>query len=166
MSSKRWGKATSQRRDPDASFVADADVFFFYLRGGRLEEQAADVIRQASAGTITLRVSSEVYDDAITAIRSEGQPLDVARDFVSDMRSMPHSPVPMSAQIAADAMSLYGEFGGRGRLSYFDSFHVATARSMGARLLTSDRYVNRNHLKLGVKVADLSEWVRRRPAGR
>jgi predicted nucleic acid-binding protein len=135
-------------------------VFFFFLRGGRLEEQASDVIRRASAGTITLRTSSEVYDDAITAIRSEGQPLRVAREFVSDMRSVSHSPVPMSAQIAADALSLYEAFGGRGRLSYFDSFHVATAKSLDMSLLTSDRYVIRNARRLGVRALNLADWAR------
>ena len=135
-------------------------MFFFYLRGGELEEQAADVVAKASAGTITLRASSEVYDDAITALRSEGQPLRVARDFISDMWSISHTPVPVSAQVAAEALSLYHEFGGRGRLSYFDSFHVATAKSLGARLLTSDGYINRNAVKLGVEAFDLSAWSR------
>jgi predicted nucleic acid-binding protein len=134
-------------------------TFFYFLRGGVFEKQAKEAIRRAEAGTLVLRTSSEVYDDAIVALRSDGLPLEGARAFVSDMRSIPHTPAPMNAQIASDALSLYIEFGGRGRLSYFDSFHVATAKSLGLELLTSDGYINRNAKKLGVRNLDLSGWT-------
>jgi len=138
--------------------LADTDLFFFYLRGGKLEEQAARVIEEAQDGRLTLRTSSEVYDDAITALRSDGNPLKLASDFVSDMRSIPHAPIPMNAQIAADAVSLYMKLGGRRRLGYFDAFHVATARSAGLPFLTSDKFVIANAQGLGVTVSDLSSW--------
>ncbi|MDE1854311.1 MAG: hypothetical protein KGI38_11280 [Thaumarchaeota archaeon] len=64
----------------------------------------------------------------------------------------------MNAQTAAEAISLYIEFGGRSRLSYFDSFHVATAKSLGLGFLTSDGYILRNASKLGVKAVDLASW--------
>ncbi len=144
--------------DETGAFLADTDLFFYYLRGGKLEEQAAGVIQEAGAGRITLRTSSEVYDDAITALRSDGNPLSVALDFVSDMRSIPHVPIAMNGQVAAEALSMYIEFGGRRRLSYFDSFHVATAKSLGLPFLTSDRYIIRSASKLGVKALDLSLW--------
>jgi predicted nucleic acid-binding protein len=130
------------------------------LRGGRLADQAARVIEEAEAGGIQLRTSSEVYDDAITAIRSDGYALKLALDFVSDMRSIPHTPLPMNAQVAADAMSLYLKLGGRSKLSYFDSFHVATARSVGMNLLTSDRYILANNRALGIGTSDLASWKR------
>jgi predicted nucleic acid-binding protein len=139
--------------------LADADLFFYFLRGGELEEQAKEVIKRAERGEVVLRTSSEVYDDAVTALRSKGHPLELAQSFVSDMRSVPHTPAPVTAQIASDALSLYVESGGRGRLSYFDSFHVATAKSLGLELLTSDGYINRNAKKLGVRNLDLSGWT-------
>ena len=138
--------------------MADSDLFFYYLRGGPLEREAQEVIELASSGDLLLKTSSELYDDAILALRSDGLPLEEAREFVSDMRSIPHSPVPMNAQIAADALSLYIDHGGRGRLSYFDTFHVATAKSQALPMLTSDGYVNRNATKLGVEAFDLASW--------
>jgi predicted nucleic acid-binding protein len=148
----------SGRGNAPRSLLVDTDLFFYYLRGGTLERQAADVIREAGAGRLALRTSSEVYDDAILALRSDEYPLDGIREFLSDMRSIPHSPVPMNAQVAADAISLYMDFGGRRRLSYFDSFHVATARSLDLPLLTSDGYIVKNSAKLGVVALDLAKW--------
>jgi predicted nucleic acid-binding protein len=148
----------SPRDERGGIFLADTDLFFYYLRGGSLENQAAGVIENAASGGTILRTSSEVYDDAITALRSEGQPLTVAQDFVSAMRSIPHTPVVLTAQLATDALALYIDFGGRGRLGYFDSFHVATAKSLDLGLITSDGYINRNARKLGVKTVDLSAW--------
>lgn len=148
----------SGRGSTPRTLLADTDLFFYYLRGGRLERQAEEVIVGAESGRLTLRTSSEVYDDAILALRSDDHPLEGIREFLCDMRSIPHSPAPMNAQTAAEAVSLYIEFGGRSRLSYFDSFHVATAKSLGLALLTSDGYITRNASRLGVEVVDLSRW--------
>ncbi len=146
------------RRDDAREFLADTDLFFFYLRGGKLEEQAARVIQEAAAGRIVLKTSSEVYDDAITALRSDGYPLSMTFEFVSDMRSIPHVASAMTGQMAADAISMYMKSGGRGRLSYFDSFHIAAAKNLGLSFLTSDRYILRNASKLGIRASDLSAW--------
>ena len=105
-----------------------------------------------------LRTSSEVYDDVISALRAKGHSLEFAMGFVSDMRSVPHVPAAMTAQIAAEALSAYVEFGGRGRLCYFDSFHVATAKSLGLTMLTSDGYILRNAPKLGIAAFDIMLW--------
>lgn len=136
--------------------LVDTDLFFFFLRGGRLEERAAGVIDEAESGQLELRTSSEVYDDAISAIRSDGHPLDLARAFVSDMKSLPHSPLPMSAEVAEEALNLYINHGGRSKLSYFDAFHVATAKRYDLAFLTSDRFVLRNAAALGVVTLDLA----------
>jgi predicted nucleic acid-binding protein len=140
------------------TFLADTDLFFFYLRGGRCEVQAEKVIKEASAGRVSLKTSSEVYDDAISAIRADEDSLDVARSFVSDMRSIPHVAMPMSAEVAEDALALYIEHGGRRRLSYFDSFHVACARRYDLALLTSDGWIIENRKALGLAVKDLAHW--------
>ena len=84
--------------------------------------------------------------------------MEVARDFVADMKSIPHTSYPMSAEIAEEAMSLYLELGGRRSLSYFDSFHIATAKRFDLALLTSDRYIIDHSAKLGVSVVDLARW--------
>ena len=158
MSWRRPEKNLSSSGDPERTFLADTDLFFFFLRGGELEAQAKDLVEKAERGEVVLRTSSEVYDDASTALRSKGHALELAQQFVSDMRSVPHTTVAMTAQIASDALSLYAEFGGRGRLSYFDSFHVATAKSLSLRVLTSDGYINRNAGRLGIEAVDLAKW--------
>ncbi len=138
--------------------LGDTDLFFFYLRGGRLEPQAESVIKAVSAGKLELRTSSEVYDDAISAIRADNAPLSLARDFISDMRSISHTALPMSAEVAEEALNMYRREGGRRKLSYFDSFHIATAKRYALTLLTSDRYIIEHASALGVNVADLSLW--------
>jgi predicted nucleic acid-binding protein len=78
----------------------------------------------------------------------------MARSFVSDMRSIPHVAMPMSAEVAEDALALYIEHGGRRGLSYFDSFHVASARRYHLTLLTSDGWIIDNRKALGLAVKD------------
>ncbi len=148
----------AEGRDPKRVLLGDTDLFFFYLRGGRYEAQAEKVIRAASAGDLELRTSSEVYDDAISAIRADNAPLSLARDFISDMKSIPHTPLPMSAEVAEEALGMYIQHGGRRKLSYFDSFHVATAKRYALSLLTSDKYLIEHASSLGVSVASLSLW--------
>jgi predicted nucleic acid-binding protein len=48
----------------------------------------------------------------------------------------------MSAEIAEEALSMYMRHGGRRKLSYFDSMHLATAKRYG----------------LGVRTLDLARW--------
>jgi predicted nucleic acid-binding protein len=141
------------------SYLADADLFFFYLRGGTLAAQSEAVVKDATAGKIRLRVSSEIYDDVVSALRADENPLDVARDFVADMKAIPHTSLPMSAEVAEDALSLYIEFGGRRRLSYFDSLHVATARRFNLPMLTSDGWIAQNQSRLRVAVTELATWT-------
>lgn len=136
--------------------LADTDLFFYYLRGGKCEAQAEKVIEEASRGALQLKVSSETYDDAISAIRADELPIDVARNFVSDMKSIPHAALPLSAEIAEEALNFYASHGGRRRLSYFDSFHVASAKRYDLPMLTSDRYVIRHQSVLGIDTIDLS----------
>lgn len=149
MSRRERGKVLAE------VMLADTDLFFYYLRGGRCEAQAEKVIEEASSGNVDLKVSSETYDDAISAIRADELPIDVARSFVSDMKSIPHSPLPLSAEIAEEALSLYASHGGRRKLGYFDSFHVASAKRYDLPMLTSDRYVIQNQSALGVRTIDL-----------
>jgi len=143
---------------PGGVLLGDTDLFFFYLRGGRLQAQAERVIKEAQRGSVELRASSEVYDDAISAIRADGTSLEVAHSFVSDMRSIPHVTLPMSAEVAEEAMALYTKYGGRRKLSYFDSFHVATAKRYALKMLTSDQYIIENACTLAVQLADPSLW--------
>ena len=100
----------------DSVMLSDTDLFFFYLKGGKFSSQAEIAIKRATSGSLELRTSSEVYDDAISAMRADGVPLSKVRDFISDMKSIPHKPLPMSAEIAEEASVLYLKHGGRRKL--------------------------------------------------
>lgn len=150
------GQTGGDRRT--STVLGDADLFFFFLRGGTFEEQAERIVRAADSGELTLRTSSEVYDDAISAIRADGTSLSVANSFVADMKSIAHTALPMSAEIAEEALSLYMAQGGRRKLSYFDSFHVATAKRYDLALLTSDRFILANSGSLRIRSMNLAHW--------
>jgi|SRR5271155_4724053 len=151
-------KHPPQEPSQPPTVLGDADLFFFYLRGGKLEDKASKVIEAASAGRVNLRTSSEVYDDAVSALRADEVPLEIVLSFVSDMKAVSNSSMPMSAEIAEDALSMYMKHGGRRKLSYFDSMHLATAKRYGLPFLTSDRYIIRNAKTLGVRAFDLASW--------
>lgn len=148
----------AEDRNIPSTLLGDTDLFFFFLRGGILEKQAERVIAAAEEGNLTLRTSSEVYDDAISAIRAGGGSLSLAKDFVADMKSIPHSSLSMSAEIAEKALEFYVSLGGRRKLSYFDCFHVATARRYDLPLLTSDKFIIQNARRLEIAAVNLSEW--------
>lgn len=135
--------------------VADTDLFFFYLKGGKYEIEAREIIRRASSGLTEIRASSEVYDDAISALRSDNIALETIHEFISKMKSIPHKALPMSAEVAEDALKMYIEHGGRRKLSYFDSFHVATAKRYSLPLLTSDAYMINHAKELGITAINL-----------
>jgi predicted nucleic acid-binding protein len=150
-------KSLSQREEGRSTvYLADTDLFFFYLKGGKFCEQARQVILSASASMLELRTSSEVYDDAVTAMRSDNIALNIIRDFISKMKSIPHKPLPMSAEIAEEALEIYQRHGGRRKISYFDSFHAATAKRYNLPLLTSDVYLIRHSSDLGITATALS----------
>jgi predicted nucleic acid-binding protein len=140
----------------NAVFLADTDLFFFYFKGGKLSNEARQIVMSANSGHLELRTSSEVYDDAISVLRSGEVELNIIHDFVSKMKSIPHKSLPMSAEIAEEALSMYRKYGGRSRLSYFDSFHAATAKRFALPLLTSDGYLRRHAKDLEISVTDLS----------
>lgn len=137
------------------ALIADADVFFFYLRGGALEERASKIVSKAVSGELKLHASSEVYDDAITAIRSGGAPIGVAIKFVADLKAIPHITLPITAEVAEEAAKLYRLHAGRRRLHYFDAFHVACSKRYQITLVTSDSYVVEHAKDLGVSAIDL-----------
>lgn len=161
MSPTIEGKRTDSSRDRitvgPRTVLVDTHLFFFYLKGGRLSSQAEIVIDKAKQGILDLKTSSEIYDDAISAIRGANLNLGPAPSFVSDMKSIPHVALPMSAEIAEDAMAMYMQYGGRRSLSYFDSFHVATAKRYSLEFITSDSYLIKRATDLGIIAEDLSK---------
>ena len=91
-----------------------------------------------------------MYDDIVTALRSENAKLDTVIEVLKDTRKIPHETLPTTQEIAAEAMLLYSKFGGPRKLLYFDEFHVATAKIYDLPLVTSDRFVLQNSCSLGI----------------
>jgi predicted nucleic acid-binding protein len=143
---------------PRATRLVEADLFISYLIGDGLEPNFSRVVEMAKSGEIDLLACSEVYDDIVSALRSQGADLDSVADFVYDMRAIPHRPLPVTVSIARKALDLYLEHGGPRRLHYFDSFHVATANQMGTPLITSDKFIIVNSEALGIEALDVRKF--------
>ena len=135
--------------------LLDTCVILHYLLGDELADKAEILIKLAVGDEVTLAVSSEAYDDAITAFRSKGVDLPTVLKALEMWAAIPHQVLPVTAEIAVEALRLYSLHGGRGRLHYFDALHVATAKHYGLPLVTSDRYVIEHSKALGVSVIDL-----------
>ncbi|RLE65152.1 MAG: hypothetical protein DRJ47_05980 [Thermoprotei archaeon] len=120
-----------------------------------LADQAEHLIKLAVEGEISLAISSEAYDDAITAFRSKGVETKVIIDVLEKWVSIPHETLPVTVEVAIEAFRLYSRHGGPRRLHYFDAFHVATAKHYNLPLVTSDRYIIENSRELGINAINL-----------
>ncbi len=135
--------------------LLDTCVILHYLLGDKLAGNAEKLIRLAINGDITLAMSSESYDDAITALRSKGVSTEIILDILEKWAAIPHETIPVTIEIALEAFRLYRCYGGSRRLHYFDAFHVATAKYYELPLVTSDKYIINNSDLLRVNVIDL-----------
>jgi predicted nucleic acid-binding protein len=135
--------------------LADADVFFSYLVADQLSGSSEKIVYRADSGLIKSKVASEIYDDIITALRSNNTPIEVVVELVSDLQKIPHEVLPTSVETAVEAMRLYSRYGGSRRLHYFDSFHVATAKLHELPLITSDGFILHNSDQLRIVAIDL-----------
>jgi len=135
--------------------LAEADLFISYLTGDELEPAFSKIVSDAEEGKVDLVVSSEVYDDVATALRSQGVSSEEAVNFVDDMRKIPHKSLPVTADIAVNALRLYAKQGGPRKLHYFDAFHIATARNHNLSLVTSDIYIIQNAKKMEIVAIDI-----------
>jgi len=137
--------------------VVDTVLFISYLRGDELSDRAEIIIDRALTKKTSLLVSSEMYDDLITAYRMGGYKPNEIRNILLDLRAVPHEVVPTTLDIAILAMDLYSKYGGSRKLHYFDAFHVATASMTGEPLITSDKFILENTKNFGIKTIDLKE---------
>lgn len=135
--------------------LVDADVFFSYLVDDGLVHHAEKLLEKADRGLLKLQAASEIYDDLVTALRSDGTAIDVVSELLSDLRKLPHETLPTTLDVASEAVTLYASYGGSRRLHYFDSFHVATSKVFDLPLVTSDRFILRNMKRLGITALDL-----------
>jgi predicted nucleic acid-binding protein len=135
--------------------LVDADVFISYLTSDKLSVHAEQLVDKADATQLRLYAASEMYDDVITALRTEKVDLETVIQVLTDIRKIPHETLPTTPEIAEQAMLLYSQFGGPRRLHYFDAFHVTTAKIFELPLITSDRFVLQNSRSLRITTIDL-----------
>ena len=143
------------RREMGRKVLLDTCIILHYLLGDELADNAERIIKLIIDGELKAYFSSEAYDDAITGLRSKGVDLNVIIDLLEKWASIPHEVLPVTPEIAIDALNLYRMYGGSRKLHYFDAFHVATARYYDVPLITSDKYIIENQRELGVEVVDL-----------
>jgi predicted nucleic acid-binding protein len=90
----------------------------------------------------------------MSALRSEKIPLRTIHGFLQDMMTIPHRALPVTVEIAVAATELYLKHGGRRKLHYFDSFHVATSERERTPLLTTDRYILDHMKDMNIRAID------------
>ena len=122
-----------------------------------LSSHSARLIERAKQGLVKFATASELYDEIITALRSDNIRMEVVMEIIADLRKLAHEVLPTTVDVAEEAMRLYSLYVGSRKLHYFDSFHVATAKQYDLLPVTSDPYVLHNSGKLGVRALDLRQ---------
>jgi len=142
-------------RELKGKFLLDADVFISYIKGDELADHAEKVIKSIIEGRLEAFVSSMLYDDVISGLRSKGMEIGEVVQVLTAMASIPHGSLPVTCAIAISALTLYIRHGGPRKIHYFDTFHVATARLHGLPIITSDTYINEQKRNLGITAFSL-----------
>jgi len=137
--------------------MVEADLFFSYITADELANHSEKVVVAAGKGETRIHVCSELYDEIVSALRSDGVSIDNVVVFLDKICLVPHQPIPVTINIAMEALKLYRDHGGQRKLHYFDSFHVITAKHHSLPLITSDGYVLEHADEFGVEVIDLTE---------
>ncbi|MBS7653477.1 PIN domain-containing protein [Candidatus Bathyarchaeota archaeon] len=142
-------------KEMKGKFLLDTDAFISYISGDELVEQAEKIVELITDGAVEAFVSSMLYDDVISALRSKGMEIDDVIQVLVAIASIPHVSLPITTQIAISALTLYMRHGGPRKLHYFDAFHVATARYHELPMITSDNYINEHQKSLGITAYNL-----------
>ena len=64
--------------------LVDADVFFSYLVEDKLSSHSEKLIDKANQGLVKFACASELYDDIITALRSDNVAIEVVIEIITD----------------------------------------------------------------------------------
>ncbi|MBS7249910.1 MAG: PIN domain-containing protein [Candidatus Freyarchaeota archaeon] len=142
-------------KERKGEFLLDSNVFLSYLKGDELSAQAEKVVKSSVEGTLEAFVSSMLYDDVISGLRSKGMSLNEVLHVLTAIASIPHTALPVTPTIAISALTLYIKHGGQRKLHYFDAYHVATARIQELSIITSDKYIVEHQKNLGITAIDL-----------
>ena len=146
---------SSHPKELKGKFLLDSDVFISYIKGNELANQAERVIKPILGGSLEAYVSSMLYDDVISGLRSKTMELGTIIEILTAIASIPHTPLLITPSVAISALTTYIRHGGPRKLHYFDAFHVATARLNELPMITSDRYINEQQTSLGIIALNL-----------
>ena len=141
--------------ETDNRRLIDSDVFISYIKADNLIAHSEKVVNQILEGRTQAYVSSMLYEDITTALRSKGLPIMEAAQVILSIASITHTPLPLTPAITYNALMLYQRHRGPRKLHYFDAYHVATAKIHSLPLITSDKYIIQNQEELGLTVFDL-----------
>jgi len=142
-------------REAEGEALIDSDVFISYIKGDEMIEHSERVIDAITSGILEARISSMLFDDVTTGLRSKGMEISDVIKVILAIASIKHVSLPVTSAIAVNALMIYESHKGPRRLHYFDAFHVATAKINGLQMITSDRYIIENQRALGIKAVDL-----------
>ena len=142
-------------RGVEGEALLDSDVFISYIKGDEMVEHSERVVEAIMSGALKARISSMLFDDVITGLRSKGMEIGDVTKVILAIASINHQSLPVTSAIAINALMLYERHGGMRRLHYFDAFHVATAEINDLSMITSDKYIIEHQKDLGIKAIDL-----------
>jgi hypothetical protein len=89
-----------QPLDADSS-SSSSFVFFSYLVPDDLSIHSERILDRADKGLLKLHAASEIYDDLVTALRSNNTPMKVVIEFLGDLRMIRHEVLPTTLDVAA-----------------------------------------------------------------
>jgi len=139
--------------------LLDTDFFISYYRKDELINNVKEILALALENSINLFISSEIFNDIISAYRSKGYSFYQIKELLLDLYDIPFKVLPVDLDIAYYAIEYYEEFGGSRKLHYYDSFHVATAKKYEKIFLTSDKFILKNQEMLNIQTIDLRKIV-------
>lgn len=142
-------------REAEKQALLDADIFISYIKGDEMVEHSGSVVKAIMSGRLEAHISSMLFDDVITGLRSKGMEIGDVIKVILAIASIHHTPLPVTSSIAVNALMLYDRHGGPRRLHYFDAFHVATAKINDLPMVTSDKFIIEHQKELGIKAIDL-----------
>jgi predicted nucleic acid-binding protein len=141
--------------EPKKSLLLDSNVYLSYLKDDNLSEHAEHVVDGIQNNEIEPYISSIIFDDIITALRSKQVETAEIKKTLLGIASIGGTPLIVTPTIALTALSTYERHGGLRKLHYFDSFHTATAHHNELPLVTSDKYIIEHQSELSITVFDL-----------
>ena len=142
-------------KELEGEILLDSDIFISYIKGDEMVEHSERIMEAILSEKLEARISSMLFDDVITGLRSKGMEISDVIKVIMAISSVNHLSLPITSAVAINALMIYEKHGGTRKLHYFDAFHVATARINDLPIITSDKYIIEHQKDLGIAAIDL-----------